>query len=195
MTVISLLPRLSLALSLVAAATVAALDWRDLRRIGARRTSLGFVIVATLICWAGCCAWLVVPFPMSAVVAAVLWAPLGIATLLPSQVIAITGGPRDAWLLAQALHEINVHGQLILAGDEVSDADAAWLRQRSSNLDSWRSPETSELIDIWQSKAADFLSSNDPDAFAERDNLRNERIVDLQDRLFGDFRAHSGRRQ
>ena len=119
-------------------------------------------------------------------VAWVLFFPGVAACLFTGPVVFLTGGPLPIWGLARTSREIQARWHQMAAVNHVTSEDPVWLVKRSKELDRWRLPETSELIDLYQLKIADLLASGaESEGFAERAALRNARIEELLERLYG----------
>lgn len=155
---------------------------------------MAFVVVAAFLAASIPLAWLLLGLRLELLPMGLMVAPLYAATYFPTQVIALTGGPRRRWRLFMAIHELNTRGAQILAGTP-SDSDLEWLANQSSAINLLREPESSDLVDLWQAKTSAALSSDGSAGAYDRDVVRSERIVALQDRLFADFRARKSRQR
>lgn len=158
---------------------------RDLHRSGARRLAYamasGAVILAVPVPLA---VWLVIGAPAWFPLA--LFLPVALAYPFPGLLVRATGGPLPLWGLAKASTELSVRWSRMAAALEMTDEDRAWLRSRSTGLERWRTPETSELIDLYQAKIADVLQpiEGSPEEFDKRVAARNARIDELTERYW-----------
>jgi hypothetical protein len=170
-------------------AFVARLAWQDLRRHGARRAGYVFAAVAIAIVALTPLTWLPLsrwqPWPTL-----LLWAPAFVAIFLPGLVVKFTGGPFDHWQLARAIQEIYVRSIDIARVGEFSSDDKVWLKDRSRKLEHFRSLETNEFVNLYQSSISDRIAPSDQRAFRERAQKRDTRIRELADELWPD--RHDG---
>ena len=157
---------------------------RELHRSGARRQAYALTSGAVI---------LAAPGPLSVwLVNGPVWLPLALslpvflAYPFPGLLVRATGGPLPQWGLAKASIEISARWNRMVAALEMTDEDRAWLRARSSGLERWRTPETSELIDLYQAKIADVLQpiEGNPEEFDKRVAARNARIDELTERYW-----------
>ena len=176
----------------IALALLARSDWSDLRRLGARRAAY-VITIATI----GLVALSAVAYNVSIEypwwLAVVLFVPVVFASLYPAQIVRLTGGPLLIVRLWAALQEMNDRSDQMTSVNEITAEDEAWMVDQSKRLDLLRSPETAELVDLWQAKIADRLRASDsPESDAEL--ARNDRIREAQDRLAKELPAVAWRR-
>jgi hypothetical protein len=159
--------------------------WRDLRRAGARRptyiVAVGAVILAVP---SALNLWLILGVPVWWSLP--LWLPVTVIYVFPSILVWATGGPLPRWGLVGAAREISARWSQIAASLTITDGDRAWLQARSSTLERWRTPETSELIDLYQAKIADVVQpiEGSVEDFDKRVAARNARIDELTERYW-----------
>jgi hypothetical protein len=160
--------------------------WRVLRRQGARPIGLGLAAGACSLAAAS-------PFVYFFVW---IWQPWLDAALLlpfialyffPGRLISITGGPTRLRQLWVALITINNRWELLFQDEAVLASDAEWLAARSAELNGLRTPESQELIDLWQEQISDRLTAEDQEAYLARSAPRNTRINELQSVIFSQF--------
>jgi hypothetical protein len=156
---------------------IALLGWlrRDLVGRGAHR--LAFLLAAVAYVAAGA-AWLAVALtPLPATVAWVASIPAALVTAVPGLLVRVTGGSTS---LARLRAEI-AHLRSALAVSPGPAAPDAQLRQRTHGLDRWRTPATTELIDLVQERAFDRLDGLPVDP--AREAARDARIEELLEGL------------
>lgn len=159
--------------------------WRELRRYGAHRRAYTVASVAVILAVPVPLAiWLVTDGPAWFPLA--LFLPVALVYPFPGLLVRATGGPLPRWGLAKASTELSVRWSRMVAALEMTDEDRAWLRSSSSGLERWRTPETSELIDLYQAKIADVLQpiEGNPEEFDKRVAARNARIDELTERYW-----------
>jgi hypothetical protein len=162
---------------------VAVWDWRELRRRGARRPAYALTCGAILLTALAPVAYFSISaFPRWLV--AILVIPQILVSLLPGQLVRLTGGPHPLWQLAAISEEISARWDRIVSANEVTAADRVWFVNRSTSLERWRSAETSELVDLYQAKIADLLKPEEPDGFAALVSTRNSRIDELHEQIY-----------
>jgi hypothetical protein len=172
----------------VSLAAMAVVSARNLRHRGGR--NLAYVvlgIVALLGALAPPCAAWVSPWASIA-----LLIPIAMAYIRPAGVVSITGGPLPRWGLAQDAREISARWDAIGNGQD-QERDAIWLLEHSRRLDRWRSPQTAELIDLYQEKVQDLLYHQDREGFKKRAAARNARIEELLSSYWADGRVTPSR--
>jgi hypothetical protein len=153
---------------------------RELHRRGARRPgyyvgAVGFVAAVPLpgVIW-------VVGYQPWALALLVMAIPSVIFFLSPDLLIAITGGPLPKHGLARIARAVSARWARWAEAGGLNEADAAWLVRQSRELSRWRTPDTAELVDLYQAKIAAILAQPaDREAFAAEAEARNARIDEL----------------
>ncbi len=166
---------------------VAARDsWRVLRRRGARRIAFALLAATYLLAigapFAYWFVWLWQPW-----LDVSLLAPFALLYLFPGRLVSWTGGPTRLRRLWVALIAINNRWEHLFEDEDAVASDAEWLAARSAELDDLRSPESDELVDLWQAKISDRLNDDDPEGYEARSLERNDRIEGLQFKILADF--------
>jgi hypothetical protein len=114
-------------------------------------------------------------------VAVTMFTPAVLIYFVPSLAVRLTGGPSARWGLALAAKQIRKRWEEIAESGGGTQADADWLMSQSRLLDRWRSPDTAELIDLYQEKISDLLFHDDREEFKRRVAAREARIDKLLD--------------
>jgi hypothetical protein len=178
---------LQIAVGLISEICIAALardSWRVLRRRGARRVAFALQAVAYALAVAApffyWFVWLWQPW-----LDAALLVPFTLLYLFPGRLVAWTGGPTRLRRLWVALADIHNRWDLLFQDEDASLSAAQWLTARSGELDGYRSPESDELVDLWQARIHDRLTADDQEAYLARCVPRNTRINELHSRIFG----------
>jgi hypothetical protein len=97
----------------------------------------------------------------------------------PRVLVFLSGGPQIRFVVAREQRRIEGIWNKKVASGAVTDDDAKWLKSASESLDRWRSPETSELIALYQEEVADILSNESADLLDSRERIRNTRVDEL----------------
>ena len=170
------------ALTEVALFMVGPVMWRDLRRAGARRAGFALDAAAVLVAAAAPLVYWLVGGPW---IVPALFAPVTILCWSPRLTVWVSGGPDPLHGLAKACWDVSARWQRMVAADEMTDRDRAWLRSSSEKLERWRTPDTSELVAIYQAKIADVLLpfEGSLEELEAREAARNIRINELREQL------------
>ncbi len=97
----------------------------------------------------------------------------------PRVLVFLSGGPQIRFVVAREQRRIKGIWNKKVASGTVTDDDVKWLKSASESLDRWRSPETSELIALYQEEVADILSDESADLLDSRERMRNTRVDEL----------------
>jgi hypothetical protein len=163
---------------------------RDLQSCGARPVAYWIMGLSSFLAGSALLAWWVFG-SLSGWLVALFVAPEVAVSLLPSRLVALTGGKLPAWHLAEISAAISARWDRVVSANELTEADGAWFQERSRDLNRWRSGATAELVDLYQAKIADLLKPEVPDDFAQQAATRNAKIDRLQESVFREYCLHA----